>query len=473
MKVEQIYTGCLAEAAYYIESNGDAAIIDPLRETKPYMDMAMRNGAKIKYIFETHFHADFVSGHQDLANKTGAQIVFGPTALPGYNAYVAKDMEIFQLGNASIQVLHTPGHTMESSTFLLKDEQGKDYAIFTGDTLFIGDVGRPDLVQKVNAEITPEYLGGLLYDSLRNKIMPLADEVIVYPGHGAGSACGKNMSKETTDTLGNQKRINYALRPEIDKEQFIQEVTEGLVAPPQYFPFNVLMNLKGGLGSIDDIIQRGTRGLPPKEFQMVWESEKAVVIDTRGKDEFPKAFIPGSIFIGLDDYFAPWVGALVIDLKQSILLITDEGREEEAVVRLARVGYDFTKGYLKGGLKAWMQEGFETDTLEEIGASDFESLYLKNPDIHLLDVRKESEFESQHLLGANNFPLDFINQNMYMLNKDKTYYVHCAGGYRSVITASILKARGYENVINILGGFRALSATSLAKSDFTTPKTML
>lgn len=473
MKVEQIYTGCLAEAAYYIESNGDAAIIDPLRETKPYMDMAMRNGAKIKYIFETHFHADFVSGHQDLANKTGAQIVFGPTALPGYNAYVAKDMEIFQLGNASIQVLHTPGHTMESSTFLLKDEQGKDYAIFTGDTLFIGDVGRPDLVQKVNAEITPEYLGGLLYDSLRNKIMPLADEVIVYPGHGAGSACGKNMSKETTDTLGNQKRINYALRPEIDKEQFIQEVTEGLVAPPQYFPFNVLMNLKGGFGSIDDIIQRGTRGLPPKEFQMVWESEKAVVIDTRGKDEFPKAFIPGSIFIGLDDYFAPWVGALVIDLKQSILLITDEGREEEAVVRLARVGYDFTKGYLKGGLKAWMQEGFETDTLEEIGASDFESLYLKNPDIHLLDVRKESEFESQHLLGANNFPLDFINQNMYMLNKDKTYYVHCAGGYRSVITASILKARGYENVINILGGFRALSATSLAKSDFTTPKTML
>ncbi len=281
------------------------------------------------------------------------------------------------------------------------------------------------------------------------------------------------MSKETTDTLGNQKRINYALRPEIDKEQFIQEVTEGLVAPPQYFPFNVLMNLKGGLGSIDDIIQRGTRGLPPKEFQMVWESEKAVVIDTRGKDEFPKAFIPGSIFIGLDDYFAPWVGALVIDLKQSILLITDEGREEEAVVRLARVGYDFTKGYLKGGLKAWMQEGFETDTLEEIGASDFESLYLKNPDIHLLDVRKESEFESQHLLGANNFPLDFINQNMYMLNKAKTYYVHCAGGYRSIITASILKARGYENVINILGGFRALSATSLAKSDFTTPKTML
>lgn len=473
MKVEQIYTGCLAEAAYYIESNGEVAIIDPLRETKPYMDMAIRNGAKIKYIFETHFHADFVSGHQDLANKTGARIVFGPTAVPGYDAYVAKDMEIFQLGNVSIQVLHTPGHTMESSTFLLKDEQGKDYAIFTGDTLFIGDVGRPDLVQKVKAEITPDYLGGLLYDSLRNKIMPLADEVIVYPGHGAGSACGKNMSRETTDTLGNQKRTNYALRPELDKKQFIQEVTEGLVAPPQYFPFNVLMNVKGGLGSIDDIIQRGTRGLHPKEFQMVWEAEEAVVIDTRSKDEFPKAFIPGSIFIGLDDHFAPWVGALITDLKQPILLITDEGREEEAVVRLARVGYDYTTGYLKGGVEAWIKEGLEIDTLEEISANDFESLYLKNPDLHLLDARKESEYESQHILGANNFPLDFINQNMHMLKKDKTYYIHCAGGYRSVITASILKARGYENVINILGGFKALSATSLAKSDFATQKTML
>jgi glyoxylase-like metal-dependent hydrolase (beta-lactamase superfamily II)/rhodanese-related sulfurtransferase len=473
MKVEQIYTGCLAEAAYYIESNGEAAIIDPLRETKPYMDMAMRNGAKIKYIFETHFHADFVSGHQDLANKTGAQIVFGPTAAPGYDAYVANDMEIFKLGNVSIQVLHTPGHTMESSTFLLKDEHGKDYAIFTGDTLFIGDVGRPDLVQKVKAEITPDYLGGLLYDSLRNKIMPLADEVIVYPGHGAGSACGKNMSKETTDTLGNQKRTNYALRPELDKEQFIQEVTEGLVAPPQYFPFNVLMNVKGGLGSIDDIIQRGTRGLQPKEFLMVWETEEAVVIDTRSKDVFPKAFIPGSIFIGLDDNFAPWVGALITDLKQPILLITDEGREEEAVVRLARVGYDYTTGYLKGGVQAWIQEGFQVDTLEEISAEDFESHYLKNSGLNLLDVRKESEYESQHLLGAINFPLDFINQNIQMINQDKTYYLHCAGGYRSVITASILKARGFQHVINVLGGFKVLSATSLAKSDFAAQKTML
>lgn len=473
MKVEQIYTGCLAEAAYYIESNGEAAIIDPLRETKPYMDMAKRNGAKIKYIFETHFHADFVSGHQDLANKTGAQIVFGPTAVPGYDAYVAQDMETFQLGNVSIQVLHTPGHTMESSTFLLKDENGKDYAIFTGDTLFIGDVGRPDLVQKVKAEITPDYLAGLLYDSLRNKIMPLADEVIVYPGHGAGSACGKNMSKETTDTLGNQKKTNYALGPELNKEQFIQEVTEGLVAPPQYFPFNVLMNVKGGLGSIDEIIQRGTRALHPKEFQMVWEAEEAVVIDTRSKDVFPKVFIPGSIFIGLDDNFAPWVGALITDLKQPILLITDEGREEEAVVRLARVGYDFTTGYLKGGVQAWIQEGLDVDTLEEMSAEYFASHYLKNPGLILLDVRKESEYESQHLLGAINFPLDFINQNMQMLNKDKTYYLHCAGGYRSVITASILKARGYQHVINVLGGFKALSATSLAKSDFATQKTML
>lgn len=473
MKIEQIYTGCLAEAAYYIESNGEAAIIDPLRETSPYTDRATRSGARIKYILETHFHADFVSGHIDLARKTGATIVFGPTATPGYEAYVAKDEEELKLGDVTIKILHTPGHTMESTTYLLRDEQGKDTAIFTGDTLFIGDVGRPDLVQKVKAEITPEFLAGQLYDSLRNKIMPLADDIIVYPGHGAGSACGKNMSRETTDTLGHQKQFNYALRPGMTKDEFIKEVTEGLVAPPQYFPANVLMNLKGGIDSIDDIVKRGTRALTPNEFQLVWESEEALVIDTRNKDIFPKGFLPGSIFIGLDDNFAPWVGALVTNLKQPILLITDEGREEEAVIRLARVGYDNAIGYLEGGVEAWKAAGLGTDTLNEISAEEFAALYTANNTINLLDARKESEYNSQHLVGAMNFPLDFINQHMSMVDRDKQYYIHCAGGFRSVIMASILKSRGYNKVINIKGGFKALSNTGLAQSAFHERKTML
>lgn len=474
MKVEQIYTGCLAEAAYYIESNGEAAIIDPLRETQPYIEKAEKNGAKIKYILETHFHADFVSGHIDLAKKTGAKIVFGPTAAPGYEAYVAKDGEELKLGNITLKVLHTPGHTMESSTFLLINEEGKDYGIFTGDTLFIGDVGRPDLVQKVKAEITPEYLGGLLYDSLRNKLMPLADDVIVFPGHGAGSACGKNMSKETTDTLGHQKATNYALRPGLTKEQFIREVTDGLVAPPQYFPSNVIMNLKGGIDSIDDILNRGKRALAPKEFQLIWEVENAVVIDTRSKDVFPCEFIPGSVFIGLDDNFAPWVGALITDLKQPILLITEEGREEEAVIRLARVGYDNAIGYLNGGVKAWKEAGLEINSFGEISAEDFAKLYAADRNsINLLDVRKESEYSSQHIEGAINLPLDFINEKMSLIDKSKKYYVHCAGGYRSVIASSILNARGFNNLVNIKGGFKALSATNLPKSQFEVQKTML
>lgn len=472
MKVEQIYTGCLAEAAYYIESNGEAIIIDPLRETAPYIERAERSKAKIKYILETHFHADFVSGHVELSKKTGAKIVFGPTAAPGYDAYVAKDGEELKLGDVTIKVLHTPGHTMESTTFLLKDEKGKDYAIFTGDTLFIGDVGRPDLVQKVKAEITPEFLAGLLFDSLRNKIMPLADDVIVYPGHGAGSACGKNLSKETTDTLGHQKKTNYALKADMSKEEFIKAVTEGLVEPPQYFPFNVLMNLKGGIASIDDIVKQGTRALAPREFQAVWEVEEALVIDTRSKETFPKEFIPGSIFIGIDDNFAPWVGALITDLKQPILLVADPGREEEAVVRMARVGYDNTLGYLKGGLAAWKEAGLETDKLNEVSAEEFAGLFTKNPSLHLLDARKQSEYKSQHLVGAENFPLDFINKNMGSLNRSYQYYIHCAGGYRSVIMASILKARGYD-VVNIQGGFKALSATSLEKTSFQQQETML
>jgi hydroxyacylglutathione hydrolase len=474
MKVEQIYTGCLAEAAYYIESNGEAAIIDPLRETKPYIDKAERNGAKIKYILETHFHADFVSGHIELARKTGASIVFGPTAAPAYEVHVAKDGEVLQLGNVKIKVLHTPGHTMESTTYLLIDENGKENSIFTGDTLFIGDVGRPDLVQKVKAEVTPQILGGYLYDSLRNKIMPLPDELIVYPGHGAGSACGKNMSKETTDTLGHQKKVNYALRANMTKEEFIKAVTDGLVEPPQYFPLNVLMNLKGGLESIDDIIAKGKHPLSAKEFQTVWESMEALVLDTRNKEAFAAEHITGSIFIGIDDNFAPWVGTLVTDLKQPILFIADEGKEEEVVIRLSRVGYDNAVGYLKGGMAAWKEAGFDTGKLKEISAEEFATLYeMDNKHINLLDSRRKSEFDSEHLAGAENFPLDFINNNMSQLDRNKKYYIHCAGGYRSVIMSSILKSRGYDNVVNIHGGYKALSQTGLQKSKYTAPTTML
>jgi glyoxylase-like metal-dependent hydrolase (beta-lactamase superfamily II)/rhodanese-related sulfurtransferase len=474
MKVEQIYTGCLAEAAYYIESNGEAAIIDPLRETRPYMEKAERNNAKIKYIFETHFHADFVSGHIDLSKKTGATIVFGPTAQPGYEAYIAKDNEELQLGNVKIKVLHTPGHTMESTTYLLIDEKGKEYAIFSGDTLFIGDVGRPDLVQKLKAEVTPQLLADYLYDSLRNKIMPLPDDVIVYPGHGAGSACGKNMSKETVDTLGHQKQVNYALRADMSKEEFIKAVTDGLVEPPQYFPFNVLLNLKGGLESIDEVIAKGKRPLTAREFQTVWESLEAIVIDTRSKEAFATEHIPGSVYIGIDDNFAPWVGTLVTNLKQPILFIADPGREEEVVIRLSRVGYDNTVGYLPGGLQAWKEAGFATDLLKEISAKDFDVLYeMDNQHINLLDARRKSEFDSEHLVGAVNFPLDFINQNMSQLDRNKKYYIHCAGGYRSVIMCSILKSRGFDKLVNIKGGYKMLSQTGLQKTNYTAPATML
>ena len=474
MKVEQIYTGCLAEAAYYIESNGEAAIIDPLRETRPYIEKAERNGAKIKFILETHFHADFVSGHIDLAKKTGGKIVFGPTAAPAYEAYIAKDGEELKLGNVKIKVLHTPGHTMESTTYLLIDEEGKENSIFTGDTLFIGDVGRPDLVQKLKAEVTSEILAGHLYESLHKKIMTLPDNVIVYPGHGAGSACGKNMSKETTDTLGHQKKINYALQVDLTKQEFIKKVTEGLVEPPQYFPLNVLMNLKGGIESIDTIIQKGMHPLQPREFQAAWESMEALVLDTRKKEHFAEAFIPGSVFIGIDDNFAPWAGTLITDLKQPILFIAEEGREEEVVIRLSRVGYDNPVGFLKGGIAAWKEAGLETAMLEEISAEDFAEGYkVDAAHLNLLDVRRRSEFESEHLVGAVNFPLDFVNQNMAQLDRDKKYFIHCAGGYRSVILCSILLSRGYTKLVNIKGGFKALSATRLAKTRYVQPKTML
>jgi glyoxylase-like metal-dependent hydrolase (beta-lactamase superfamily II)/rhodanese-related sulfurtransferase len=470
MKIEQIYTGCLAEAAYYIESNGEAVIIDPLRETTPYIERAKKDGATIKYILETHFHADFVSGHIDLAKATGASIVYGPTAEPNFKAHVAKDGEVLKVGALEIVVLHTPGHTMESSTFLLRDEKGKDVAIFTGDTLFIGDVGRPDLAVKSN--LSREDLAGYLYQSLQEKILPLADEVIVYPGHGAGSACGKNMSKETTDTLGHQKAVNYALRKGITREEFVAAVTEGLVEPPQYFPKNAVLN-KMGYGSIDDVMKHGLVPLSVADFKNAWKATDALVIDTRTKDVFPMDFIPGSIFIGIDDTFAPWVGTLIPDLQQSILFLADEGKEEEVVIRLARVGYDNCIGYLKGGIEAWMEEGNETDSIQECTPEKFAQYFAEQDGLHLLDVRRQSEFESQHVIGAESFPLDFINRNMNKLDKNLTYYVHCAGGYRSMIACSILKARGFENLVNIKGGFNALKATNLPMTQYHAPVTML
>jgi len=461
MKLEQIYTGCLAEAAYYIESNGEAVVIDPLRETEPYVERAESDGATIKYVLETHFHADFVSGHIDLAKKTGATIVFGPTAAPAFDAKIAEDGEELKVGNITIKVLHTPGHTMESTTYLLRDEKGKDYAIFTGDTLFLGDVGRPDLA--VKTDLSREDLAAHLFDSLRNKIMPLADDVIVYPGHGAGSACGKKMSNETWGYLGDQKKTNYALRADMTKEEFVKEVTEGLVEPPQYFPKNVVMN-KTGYTSIDKVRERGVQPLSVRAFKAAWVEEEALVIDTRLQDIYAKGFLPGSIFIGIDDNFAMWVGALITDLKMPILFISEPGREEEVVTRLSRVGYDNSIGYLEGGFEAWKNAGEEVDTMEQIGAKDFAKMYSQ--DINLLDVRKESEFDAQHIKGAQNFPLDFINKHMSELDRDTKYYLHCAGGYRSMITASILKSRGFEQVVNIQGGFKELVETDLPMTEF-------
>ncbi|SEJ73579.1 Glyoxylase, beta-lactamase superfamily II [Cyclobacterium xiamenense] len=473
MKVEQIYTGCLAQGAYYIESNGEAAIVDPLREVQPYIEKAERNGATIKYIFETHFHADFVSGHQDLSAKTGAKIVFGPTEMPmGFDAIVAKDNQEFRVGGATIRVIHTPGHTMESSVFLLSDEAGKEVALFTGDTLFIGDVGRPDLAQKVIKDLTQEKLAAHLYDSLREKIMPLADHLIVYPAHGAGSACGKNMSKETSDTLGNQKKTNYALQ-EMSKEAFIKEVLTGLTPPPAYFPQNVLMNIQG-YDSIDEVLDRGQQALSPAAFEAAANETGAVVLDTRAPEVFAKGFIPNSINIGIDGSFAVWVGTLIPDVKQEILVVADEGREEEVITRLARVGYDHALGYLKGGFAAWQEAGNDTDRIPVVSVEELAELKSANPVLNVLDVRKASEHQSEHVIGAGNVPLDYINENMAMIKKDQTYYVHCAGGYRSMIFNSVLKARGYDNLVDIQGGFDAIKASGkFPVSDYVCPTTLL
>ncbi len=471
MKIEQIYTGCLAQGAYYIESNGEAVVIDPLREVEPYIQKAKRSKAKIKYVFETHFHADFVSGHLDLSKKTGAPIVFGPNANPDFVAHIAKDGEEFKVGKLTFKVLHTPGHTMESTCYLLKDETGKDVALFSGDTLFIGDVGRPDLAQKA-AHMTQEELAGCLFDSLRNKVMPLADDIIVYPAHGAGSACGKNMSKETTDTLGHQKATNYALRGDMTKEEFVKEVTKGLLPPPGYFPLNVMLN-KQGYESIDDVIKRGNISLSPDAFETAANETGALILDTRDAQTFAKGFIPNSINIGIDGSFAPWVGALIPDIKQEILIVDEPGREEEVITRLARVGYDYTIGYLKGGIEAWKKAGKELDEIKSVSADELAEIMRKDKNVNVLDVRKPTEYQSEHIDRAENAPLDFINDSMLKTDKNKTYYVHCAGGYRSMIFVSVLRARGYDKLIDVTGGFKEIKETGKIKvTDYVCPTTL-
>ena len=469
MKVEQIYTGCLAQGAYYIESGGEIAIIDPLREVAPYLERAKKNKAKIKYIFETHFHADFVSGHLTLSKETGAPIVYGPNANPDFETIIAEDGQAFPLGDGAIIALHTPGHTMESTTYLLRDKTGKDIAIFSGDTLFLGDVGRPDLAQKA-AHMTQDELAGLLFDSLRNKIMPLSDDVTVYPAHGAGSACGKNMMKETVDTLGNQKKVNYALRENMTREEFVKEVTDGLEPPPQYFPLNVKMN-KSGYDDIDNVLSRGLNPLDPDTFEVLANEAGALILDVRHQNDFVKGHIPQSVFIGLDGGFAPWVGALVGDVNQPLLIIAPEGREEETITRLSRVGFDQTLGYLKGGFDAWKISGKEYDMISGVTAGDLEKL-AKEEKVLVFDVRKENEFISEHIASAQNTPLDLLNDYLDRFPENQPFYIHCAGGYRSVIAASILKKRGIHNLIDVQGGFKAIKETKIELTDHVCPSTI-
>lgn len=462
MQVEQIYTGCLAQGAYYITSQGEAAIIDPLRETKPYIEKLLKDGVKLKYIFETHFHADFVSGHLDLARTTGASIVYGPNANPEFAFISARDNEEFKVGDITIQALHTPGHTMESTTYLLKDEKGKDYCIFSGDTLFLGDVGRPDLAQKA-ASMTQDELAGLLYDSLNSKIMPLADDVIVYPAHGAGSACGKNMMKETVDSLGNQKRMNYALN-QPNKEAFVKAVTDGLLPPPAYFGLNVAMNKKG-YESFETVLNNGLRALTPDEFEVAAENTDALILDTRSNTTFYKGHIPQSVNIGLDGDFAPWVGALIANVNQPLLLVTDDNFEEETVTRLSRVGFDNILGHLRGGFTAWLESGKEADTVDRITAKQLAKEIEIGKD-KVIDIRKETEYAAEHVEEAYNRPLVAINDWIKDINPDEHFFIHCAGGYRSMIASSILQARGYRNFTEIEGGFKAISETTIPKTDY-------
>lgn len=472
MKVEQIYTGCLAHAAYYIESNGEAAVFDPLREVGPYIERALKDNAKIKYVFETHFHADFVSGHLDLQKKAGAEIVFGPTAKPAYEAMVAEDGQEFKVGDYTVKVIHTPGHTMESTCYLLIDDSGKEHGIITGDTLFIGDVGRPDLAQHVISELTEEKLAGHLFDSLRNKIMPLSDDLIVYPNHGAGSACGKMMSKETTDTLGNQKKVNYALRADMTKEEFVDELLTGLTTPPGYFPQNVLMNIKG-YESLDKVMDKALRSLDPTAFELVAEETGALVLDTRDPEDFAKGFIPNSVNIGLNGNFAQWVGELIPSVQQEILLVTYPGKEEEALTRLSRVGYDNTVGFLSGGFESWKSSGKDTEWVNRISAEELKKRYLSDSPL-IIDIRKKSEFDSEHVIGAANVPLNQINEHLSSFPKDKPFIMHCQGGYRSMVAASILKQRGWSDFVDVEGGFDAIKETDgIRRSEYRCPTTML
>lgn len=462
MKIEQIYTGCLAQGAYYIVSEGEAAIIDPLREVQPYLDRLKNDGVTLKYIFETHFHADFVSGHLDLSRKTGAPIVYGPTANPAFEAIIAEDNQIFEIGKIKIKVLHTPGHTMESSTYLLVDENGKDHAIFSGDTLFLGDVGRPDLAQKA-ASLTQEELAGLLYDSLYQKILPLSDDIVVYPAHGAGSACGKNMQKETVDTLGNQKQTNYALK-QSSKDKFIAAVLDGLTAPPKYFGMNVALN-KGGYESFDEVLKKGNHPLSPEAFEAMAEETGALILDTRSAADFHKGFVPQSVNIGLKGDFAPWVGAMIVDVQQPLLLVCDPGTEEEAITRLSRVGFDHVLGYLEGGLAAWQRAGKETDAVKRITAEEFADRF--SAEAKVIDVRRDSEYQAEHVQDAYSRPLDVINEWMGGIDAQQHFFLHCAGGYRSMIAASILQARGYRNFTEVEGGFNAIKKTAqVPTSDF-------
>ncbi|WP_396177487.1 rhodanese-like domain-containing protein [Flavobacterium sp.] len=463
MKIEQIYTGCLAQGAYYLTSNGEAAIIDPLRETQPYMDRLEKDGVTLKYIFETHFHADFVSGHLDLSKKTGASIVYGPNAKPDFEFISAKDNQVFEIGNIKIKVLHTPGHTMESTTYLLIDADGNDHAIFSGDTLFLGDVGRPDLAQKA-AHMTQEQLAGLLFHSLRDKIMTLADNVIVYPAHGAGSACGKNMSKETVGTIGDQKATNYALRANMTEAEFVTEVTDGLLPPPAYFGMNVAMN-KSGIESFETVFNQGMKAINATEFEVVAEETGALILDTRSNGDFAKGYVPQSINIGINGDFAPWVGALIGDVKQPILLVTDLGMEEETVTRLTRVGFDNIIGHLKYGFQAWKEAGYDTDTINRITAEEFEK-EVKIGESKIIDVRKESEYEAEHVEEAYSRPLAAINEWVKDINPEEHFFMHCAGGYRSMMAASILQARGYRNFSEVEGGFNAIAKTTVPKTNF-------
>lgn len=473
MRIEQIYTKCLAHAAYYIESEGEAVVIDPLREVQPYLDLAEQDEAKIIYVLETHFHADFVSGHLDLAKKTNAAIVYGPTAEAEFNFQLMEDGAILTVGKLTLELIHTPGHTMESSCFLLRDENEKEIALFTGDTLFIGDVGRPDLAQRVFSDLTQDKLAGHMYDSLRNKIMPLSDEIIVYPGHGAGSACGKNMSKETFDTLGHQKKVNYALSPNLTKEEFIKELTTGLTPSPAYFPQNAIINRKG-YQEFDAVLEKNSKPLSVSEFDFLSGENDVLVLDTRHQDDFVKGFVPNSYFIGIQGDFAPWVGTVIENINQKIVFISEPGKEEEVITRLSRIGYDNVLGYLEGGFEAWKNAGKSIDSIESIDLSEFENRYQQNSAINIIDVRRASEFDSEHVKGAQNLPVDYVHNNLHEAAADKTNYVHCAGGYRSVIFASIAKSKGFKDIINVEGGFGKIKQSGVfPKTEFVCPTTML